>query len=98
MFSFIYLFGVFRRFQHCTGHIATGSWEGRGIKYIQLVKVLYLKLPTNGRQLPAFPLEVRPGTIVLYSVCILSAISLYTTGFKALFNPSDCKGTAPTHR
>ena len=26
----IYLFGVLRRFQHCTGHITTGSWKGRG--------------------------------------------------------------------
>ena len=26
----IYLFGVLRRFQHCTGHITTGSSEGRG--------------------------------------------------------------------
>ena len=59
---FIYLFGVLRRFQHCTGHITTGSWEGRGNQYIQLVKVLYCKLPTNGKQLPAFPLEVGPGT------------------------------------
>ena len=37
-----------------------GSWEGRGNQYIQLVKVLYCKLPTNGKQLPAFPLEVGP--------------------------------------
>ena len=44
------------------GHITTGSWEGRGNQYIQLVKVLYCKLPTNGKQLPAFPLEVGPGT------------------------------------
>ena len=36
----IYLFGVLRRFQHCTGHITTGSWEGRGNQYIQLIKVL----------------------------------------------------------
>ena len=28
--SLIYLFGVLRRFQHCTGHITTGSWKGRG--------------------------------------------------------------------
>ena len=29
------LFGVFlRRFQHCTGHITTGSWKGRGNQYI----------------------------------------------------------------
>ena len=33
---FIYLFGVVRRFQHCTGHITTGSWKGRGNQYIQL--------------------------------------------------------------
>ena len=38
----------------------TGSWKGRGNQYIQLVKVLYCKLPTNGKQLPAFPLEVGP--------------------------------------
>ena len=34
----------------------------RGDQYIQLVKVLYCKLPTNGKQLPAFSLEVGPGT------------------------------------
>ena len=39
-----------------------GSWKGRGNKYIQLVKVLHCKLPTNGKQSPAFPLEVGPGT------------------------------------
>ena len=54
----VYLFGVLRRFQHCTGHITMGSWKGRGNQYIQLVKVLYCKLLTNGKQLPVFPLEV----------------------------------------
>ena len=58
----ICLFFVLGHFQHCTGHITTGSWEGRGNQYIQLVKVLYCKLPTNGKQLPAFPLEVGLGT------------------------------------
>ena len=58
----LYLFGVLRRFQHCTDYITTGSWKGRGSHYIQLVKVLYYKLPTSGKQLPAFPLEVGPGT------------------------------------
>ena len=53
---FIYL-GFLRRFQHCTGHITTSSWKGRGNQYIQFVRVLYCKLPTNGKQLPAFPLE-----------------------------------------
>ena len=28
---------------------------GRGNQYIQLIKVLYCKLPTTGKQLPAFP-------------------------------------------
>ena len=55
------LFGVLRRFQHCTGHITTGSWKGRGNQYIQFVRVLYCKLPTNGKQLPAFPLEALQG-------------------------------------
>ena len=47
---------------HCIGHIMTDSWKGRGNQYIDFVKVLYCKLPTNSKQLPAFPLEVRPGT------------------------------------
>ena len=54
---FIYLFGVLRRFQHCTGHIMTGSWKGRGNQYIEFARVVYCKLPTNGKQLPAFPLK-----------------------------------------
>ena len=60
-FLFIYLFGVLRRFQHCTGHITTGSWKGRGNQYIQFIRVLYCKLPTNSKQLPAFPLEAVTG-------------------------------------
>ena len=60
--NFIYLFGALRRFQHCTGHTTTGSCEARGNQYIQWVKVLYCKLLTNGKQLPAFPLEAVPGT------------------------------------
>ena len=50
--EFIYLFGVLRRFQHCTGHIMTGSWKGRGNQYIQFVRVMYCKLLSNGKQLP----------------------------------------------
>ena len=57
----IYLFGILRHFQHCTGHITTGSWKGRGNQYTQFVRVLYCKLPTNGKQLPAFPLEAMSG-------------------------------------
>ena len=51
------LFMVLRHFQHCTDHIVTGSWKGRGNQYTQFVRVLYCKLPTNGKKLPAFPLE-----------------------------------------
>ena len=58
---FIYLFGVLRRFQHCTGHITTGSWKGRGNQYIEFPRVVYCKLPTNGKQLPAFPLRAITG-------------------------------------
>ena len=57
----IYLFGVLRRFQHCTGHITTGSWKGRGNQYIEFARVVYCKLPTNGKQLPAFPLKAITG-------------------------------------
>ena len=39
-----------------------GSWKGRGNQYIQLVKVLYCKLLTNCKQLPAFPFEAGLGT------------------------------------
>ena len=39
-----------------------GSWKGRGNQYIEFVRDLYYKLPTNGKQLPAFPLEAEPGT------------------------------------
>ena len=58
----ISLFGVLRRFQHCTGHITTGSWKGRGNQYIEFTRVVYCKLPTNGKQLPAFPLEPMRGS------------------------------------
>ena len=57
----ICLFGVLRRFQHCTGHITTGSWKGRGNQYIEFARVVYCKLPTNGKQLPAFPLTAMTG-------------------------------------
>ena len=56
-----FLFGVLHRFQHRTGHITMGSWKGRGNQYIQFIRVLYCKLPTKGKQLPAFPLEAMPG-------------------------------------
>ena len=57
----LYLFEVLRRFQHCPGHIMMGSSKGRGNQYIQFVRAVYCKLPTNGKPLPAFPLEAMPG-------------------------------------
>ena len=33
--QFIYLFGVLCSFQHCMGHIRTGSFVGSGNQYIQ---------------------------------------------------------------
>ena len=52
--SFIYLFiwGFYVAF-----NTVQGSWKGRGNQYIQFVRVLYCKVPTNCKQLPAFPLE-----------------------------------------
>ena len=38
-----------------------GSWKGRENQYIQLVKVLYYKLPSNSKQLPVAPFEAVPG-------------------------------------
>ena len=72
----IYLFGVLRCFQHCTGHITTGSWKGRGNQYIEFVRVLYCKLLTNVKQLPAFPLEVNVGarTLVLESPFLVTLV------------------------
>ena len=55
-FSFIW------GFQHCTGHITTGSLKDRGNQYIEFVRDLYCTLPTNSKQLPAFPLEAVLGT------------------------------------
>ena len=46
---------------HCIGRITMGSFIGRGNQYIQFVKSLFCKRPNNSKQLPAFPLEVRPG-------------------------------------
>ena len=40
----------------------TGSWKGRGNQYIEFARVLYCKLPTIGKQLPAFPLEAVGGS------------------------------------
>ena len=54
-----FLFGVLYHFEHCLGHIMTGSFVGRGNQYIQLAKVLYCKLPTIGKQLPVFSCKVK---------------------------------------
>ena len=54
---YLFIWGFTSLSKHCTGHIMTGSWKGRGNQYIQLIRILYCKLPTNGKQLPAFPYE-----------------------------------------
>ena len=51
-----------------------GSWKGTGNQYIQLVKVLYCKLPTNGKRLPVFPFEVEQGSEHDTS-CMASSVS-----------------------
>ena len=56
---FIYL-GFYVAFN--TVQVITGSWKGRGNQYKQFIRVLYCKLPTNGKHLPAFPLEAVPRT------------------------------------
>ena len=58
LYNFIYL-GFKCRFQHCTGHIMTGSFVGRRNQYIQFVKVLYCKLLVISKQLLIFPYKVR---------------------------------------
>ena len=61
IYLFIYL-GFYVAFNTVIGHITTGSWKVRGNQYIQFIRVLYCKMPTNGKQLPAFPLEAVQGT------------------------------------
>ena len=49
------------------------SFVGRGNQDIQLVKVLYCKLPTIGKQLPTFPQKVRlnePPTSEVEGECV----------------------------
>ena len=53
---------VFVFVQHCTGHTTTGSGKGIGNQHIHFARVLYCKLLTIGKQLPAFPLEALLGT------------------------------------
>ena len=56
-YLFIYL-GVLRHFQHCTGHITTGSFL-RAEETSTNSWSRYCKLPTIGKQLPTFPHKVR---------------------------------------
>ena len=111
-YIYIYLFGVLRRFQHCTGHITTGSWKGRGNQYIQFVRVLYCKLPTNGKQLPAFPLEAVRGSnprpqrweARVLPLCHRAPPPIYTRMYKSCIRipvtealgPFDCAVTVTT--
>ena len=60
VFIFIYL-GFYVAFNTVQVYITTGSWRGRGNQYIEFARVVYCKLPTNGKQLPAFPLKAVTG-------------------------------------
>ena len=64
---------------HSTSHITMGSFIGRGNQYLQLVKVLYCKLPTNGMQLLAFPLNsnLRGGRRECYHSPTVAPYQLY---------------------
>ena len=44
---------------YCTGYTTMGSFVGRGNQFKHLVKVLYCKLPTIGKQLPTFSHKIR---------------------------------------
>ena len=62
MYLFSYLFGVLTSLStHCISRRVVGRAEETSA-YSWCVKVLHCKLPTNGKQLPAFPLEIGPGT------------------------------------
>ena len=58
MYLFIYL-GFYVALN--TVQVTKGSCKGRGNQYIEIARVLYCKLPTNGQQLPVFPLEAIRG-------------------------------------
>ena len=61
-YVFTYLFSVLHHAKYLSvGCIVTGSQKGRGNQYIQLVYVLYCKLPTKGKQVLVFLLEDRSG-------------------------------------
>ena len=62
MLVYFFYLGFYVAFNTVQVKSQRGSWKGRGNQYIQLVRVLYCKLLTNGKQLPAFPLEAMPGT------------------------------------
>ena len=87
-------FGFICHFQHCTGHIITGNFVGRGNQKIQLVNVLYCKLLTNSKQLPTFPQGAQgfePLTSEVEGECV-TTVSLWPYidcifKFKMLFKP-----------
>ena len=57
MIRFIYL-GFNIAFNTVLGHITTGSFVAKENQYIQLVKVVYCKLPTISKLLQTFPHKI----------------------------------------
>ena len=82
---FSIIWGFLRPFQHCIRHITTGSWKGRGNQYIEFARVLYCKLPTNGKQLPAFPHKALTGIEPRPQRWEARVLPLYHRGLRFLF-------------
>ena len=83
---FIYL-GVYVAFN--TVHVISRWVIGRAEETSTYSSLLYCKLPTNSKQLPAFPLEVRPGTKPWPQRWEVRVLPLCHRG-----PPSDCTSTA----
>ena len=88
---FIYLGFFYITFNTVQVNNTTGSWKGRGNQYIQFVMVQYYKLLTNGKQLPAFPLEAMLGSFLCYrgkmcnqalglKICVTNRLVCYNKG------------------
>ena len=54
----------------------TGSWKGRGNQYIEFARVLYCKLPTNGKELPALKYYADLSWLCSVGTCIVDFLIL----------------------
>ena len=79
MTIFICFYSILCHTKYLTDYIVMGSRKGRGNQYIQLVKVLYCKLLSNGKQLPAFPLEIGSGFELRSQTWVVKVLPLCPT-------------------